>query len=108
MAFELVWSQHSVERSVLFAYVDRCTGACRCLHYESSGVHGQWRPLWIATATDPQLRQTWGQWFNAQIMRHGERELQLEKARFAADSVWMGQMFGDVPGHPETLKNNHY
>ena len=22
------------------------------------GAHGQWGPLWIATATDPQLRQT--------------------------------------------------
>ena len=34
-----------------------------------SGAHAQWGPLWIATATDPQLRKVWGEWFSARSMR---------------------------------------
>lgn len=71
-----------------------------------SGAHAQWGPLWIATATDPQLRKVWGEWFNAQIMRHGETASLLEIARFTADGVWMGQMYGVVPGHSEALRNH--
>lgn len=38
-----------------------------------SEAHSQWEPLWIATATDPQLRLTWGEWFNTQVLRHNEQ-----------------------------------
>ncbi|EAC1130208.1 TetR/AcrR family transcriptional regulator [Salmonella enterica subsp. enterica] len=71
-----------------------------------SEAHSQWGPLWIATATDPQLRLTWGEWFNTQVLRHNETDLLLENARFAADGVWMGQMYGVVPGHPEALRKH--
>ncbi|EAN6189191.1 TetR family transcriptional regulator [Salmonella enterica] len=71
-----------------------------------SGAHAQWGPLWIATATDPQLRKIWGEWFNDQVMRHGETAPLLEIARFAADGVWMGQIYGVVPGHAEALRNH--
>lgn len=70
------------------------------------GSHAQWDSLWIATVTDPQLRQTWGQWFNTQIIRHGETALQLEEARFAADGIWLGQMTGVIPEHPKALRTH--
>lgn len=68
------------------------------------GAREQGSSLWIATVTDPQLRQMWGQWFNTQIIRHGETDIQLEKARFAADGIWLGQMTGVLPEHTETLR----
>lgn len=69
------------------------------------GADAQWGGLWIATITDRELRQTWGKWLNAQLSRYGESGLALENARFAADGVWLGQLFGVAPEKAEAFKN---
>lgn len=68
------------------------------------GGQAQWSPLWIATLTDPQLRRTWGEWFNARLARHAETGPVFETARFAADGVWLGSMFGVSPESPSALE----
>lgn len=69
------------------------------------GADAQWGPLWMATLTDPQLRQMWGTWFNAQLARSGEYDLPLENARFAADGIWLGHMFGVTPHDAESFRH---
>lgn len=70
------------------------------------GADAQWGPLWMATLTDPQLRQMWGAWFNAQLAVYGEYDLQLENARFAADGIWLGHMFGVAPHNAESFRHH--
>lgn len=70
------------------------------------GAEAQWGPLWMATLTDPLLRRTWGKWFDARVARSGEVDQPLETARFAADGVWLGQMFGSAPGTPDTFERH--
>lgn len=70
------------------------------------GADAQWGPLWIATLTDPRLRKTWGAWLTVQISRNGETALPLETARFTADGVWLGHMFGVAPDDPDTLRRH--
>ncbi|HHZ8254978.1 TPA: hypothetical protein ACWMDS_004639 [Escherichia coli] len=53
----------------------------------------------------PSAQEDLGEWFYAQVMLHGETASLLEIALFAADSIWMGQMYGVVPGHFEWLRN---
>lgn len=70
------------------------------------GADAQWGPLWMATLNDPQLRQMWGVWFNAQLTRHEEYALPLENARFAADGIWLGHMFGVAPHNAESFRRH--
>lgn len=70
------------------------------------GANGQWSPLWIATVTDRELRRLWGEWLSVQLSRHGENALGLESARFAADGVWLGQMFGVAPADPDAFQRH--
>lgn len=70
------------------------------------GAEAQWGPLWIATLTDPELRRTWGSWFNSRVAKSGETDLQLETARFSTDGVWLGQMFGVPPSFPNTFEQH--
>lgn len=70
------------------------------------GAEAQWGALWVATLTDPQLRRTWGEWFNARVSRYGETGLALETARFSADGVWLGHMFGVAPEDPEAFERH--
>jgi AcrR family transcriptional regulator len=68
------------------------------------GVEAQWAPLWVATLTDQDLRRMWGEWFNAQLSQYGETHLQLENARFAADGIWLGRMFGVTLQDPDAFQ----
>jgi AcrR family transcriptional regulator len=70
------------------------------------GAEAQWGALWIATLTDPDLRRTWGTWFNSRVAQSGETDLQLENARFAADGVWLGHMFGFAPSAPDAFERH--
>ena len=69
-----------------------------------TGAEEQWGALWIATLSDRDLRQTWGKWLAAQLSRHGEDDVALENARFAADGVWLGQLSGVFPQRTDALK----
>lgn len=68
------------------------------------GADAQWGPLWIATVTDPELRRLWGEWLAQQLSQHNETGPRLEIARFAADGVWLGHMFGVAPANPEEFR----
>lgn len=70
------------------------------------GAEAQWGPLWIATITDPELRRLWGEWLTSQLSKHGETSLRLESARFAADGVWLGHMFGVAPEDPDAFQRH--
>lgn len=70
------------------------------------GAEAQWGSLWIATLTDSRLRKIWGAWVTAQISRYGETGVPLENARFAADGVWLGQMFGVASDSPDALRHH--
>lgn len=70
------------------------------------GTEDQWYPLWMSTLTDPKLRQLWGAWFNAQLARYEEYDLLLENARFAADGIWLGHMFGVTPHNAESFRHH--
>lgn len=62
-----------------------------------NGAETHYGPLWMATLSVPELRTAWGEWLNVLLARYQEGALLLENARFAADGIWLGQMFGVVP-----------
>lgn len=70
------------------------------------GAEDQWGPLWMATLNDPELRRIWGGWFQSRVSEAGETDLQFETARFSADGVWLGQMFGVAPSDTLALERH--
>lgn len=68
------------------------------------GADVQWAPLWMASLTDPRLRQIWGDWFAARLAAFDEYDFELELARFTADGIWLGIFFGAVPADREAFR----
>ncbi|MBA0167040.1 MULTISPECIES: TetR/AcrR family transcriptional regulator [Pectobacterium] len=71
-----------------------------------TGADSDYGPLWITTLSVPELRMIWGKWLNDLLQRYGETELQLENARFAADGIWLGHMFGVTPQNIDAFMNH--
>jgi AcrR family transcriptional regulator len=67
---------------------------------------GHWAPLTISALTDPHLRTLVADWANARAERHSatDGDMHLRIARFAADGVWLANLYRIHIPDPEKLK----